>query len=193
MAEPLFALVVDGRVHALEVGSHDWPADLFDVRDVSAVPGIAVGWIANEGGTFSAPSMPQMDLDVLKSSLKAQVDGDAERERLKLITAGSGQAMEYQEAYSQAQAALNANGTAKPSDYPMLAATIGVDIDPDTGKPATDVLGVARSVKAAYEAFLKAGAAIRGVRLQSKAEINASADADMARAAYDAIKWPAFG
>jgi hypothetical protein len=134
-----------------------------------------------------------IDLPGLKATLGRQVDARAEDIRLKLITPGSGQAMEYQEAYSQAQAALAATGAVKPADYPMLAATIGVDIDPDTSKPATDVLGVARSVKAAYEAYLQAGAAIRGARLLGKAEIGAAADAVTALTVFAAIKWPSFG
>jgi hypothetical protein len=132
-------------------------------------------------------------LSMTKAGLKKAVDDQAEALRLTLITPGSGQAMEYQEAYAQAQAALGASGAVKPTDYPMLAATIGVDFDPDTGKAATDVLGVARSVKAAYEAYLMAGAAIRGARLLAKAEIEAAADADLAQAAFAAIKWPTFG
>jgi hypothetical protein len=132
-------------------------------------------------------------LDAVKARLKLAVDDRAEALRLTLITPGSGQAMEYQEAYAQARAALDATGTVNVSDYPMLAATIGVDIDPQGGKAAADVLGVARSVKAAYEAYLMAGAAIRGVRLGAKAEIEAAGDVELAQAAFVAIKWPAFG
>lgn len=133
------------------------------------------------------------DLPAIKSALKRRVDDTAEGLRLKLITPGAGQAMEYQEAYAQAQAALAAAGTVNASDYPMLAASIGVDIDPQSGKPATDVLGVARSVKVAYEAYLQAGAAIRGTRLLAKAEIGASADAITAQTVFAAIKWPTLG
>ncbi|SFM82776.1 hypothetical protein [Methylobacterium pseudosasicola] len=154
------------------------------------VPGFAGCTVAD----LLAFGVPQPDvLAALKARLKRDIDDQAESLRLKLITPGSGQAMEYQEAYSQAQAVLTATGTVKPADYPMLAATIGVDFDPDTGKPATDVLGVARSVKAAYEAYLEAGAAIRGVRLGAKVEIEAASDVDLALAVFSAIAWPSFG
>jgi hypothetical protein len=129
---------------------------------------------------------------VVKAEMKAAIDASAEALRLTLITPGAGQAMEYQEAYAQAQAALAADGPVKDADYPMLAATIGVDFDPSSKKPATDVLGVARSVKAAYEAYLLAGAAIRGVRLTGKAKIDAATDEAAARAAFKAISWPSF-
>lgn len=167
--------------------------------DVSGVPGIAVGWTLSDKGKFAPPPPPAVppltpaELASLKAALSKRIDEDAEELRLTLITPGSGQAMEYREAYAQARSALNATGTVKASDYPMLAVTIGVDIDPDTGKPATDVLGVARSVAAAYEAYLQAGAAIRGVRLLSKAEIAAASDADHAQAVFAAIQWPTFG
>lgn len=150
--------------------------------------------LARWGLSLPASALPPLTADelvALKADLKARVDAEAEALRLTLITAGSGQAMEYQEAYAQAQAALAVAGTVKASDYPMLAATIGVDIDPDSGKPAADALGVARSVKAAYEAFLKVGASIRGARLLAKAEIDAAPDADLAHAVVAAIKWPA--
>ena len=157
---------------------------------------VAEGWLY-DGKVFAPPPPPPPlspeALKALKDSLGRQVDADAEALRLTLITPGSGQAMEYQEAYAQAQAALAVGDEAKAADYPMLAVTIGVDIDPQTKKPATDVLGVARSVKAAYEAYLQAGAAIRGVRLLAKAEIGAASDADLAQAVFAAIKWPSFG
>jgi hypothetical protein len=147
-----------------------------------------------EDDLSAVAALPEPDpLPVLKAAFSRQIDADAEALRLTLITPGSGQAMEYQETYAQARAALAAAEPVTAFDYPMLAATVGVDVDPQTGKPATDVLGVARSVKAAYEAYLRAGAAIRGARLLAKAEIDAASDADQARAVFAAITWPTFG
>jgi len=197
----MYALIVPGPAGTIY--------ELFDTKpvlpeamtlvEVSAIAGVAVGWTLSDKGQFAPPPVPEVipltpeELAALKVALSKRVDDAAEALRLTLITPGSGQAMEYQEAYAQARAALAVTGTVNASDYPMLAVTIGVDIDPNTGKPATDVLGVARSVKTAYEAYLQAGAAIRGVRLLSKAEIAASPDADQAQAVFAAIKWPAFG
>lgn len=134
----------------------------------------------------------------LKGLLKSQVDTAAEALRLTLITPGSGQAMEYQEAYAEAvqiDAAVKASAgaTFDPAAYPMLAASLGFDIDPTTGKPTTDIPGEARAVLAAYDAYQKAGASIRGARLKAKASIDATADAAAAQAAFDAIAWPPFG
>ncbi|MCJ2108019.1 DUF4376 domain-containing protein [Methylobacterium sp. E-041] len=52
---PRYALIHDGVVRALSDQPDAWPTDLFDVRDVSAVEGVAPGWIAGDGGAFSSP------------------------------------------------------------------------------------------------------------------------------------------
>ncbi|UIY44148.1 hypothetical protein [Methylobacterium radiotolerans] len=133
-------------------------------------------------------------LPAVKLALTQAVDAAAEALRISVMTPGAGQAMEYQEAQAQARAALAVAASGKPvqpSDYPMLAVSIGIDIDPQSGAPAADVLGVARSVQAAYDAWLEIGSAIRGVRLAGKKKIEAAADIAAAQAAYDAITWSA--
>jgi hypothetical protein len=130
-------------------------------------------------------------LPVVKAALRAAIDAQAEALRGLLITAGTGQAMEYQESQAQAFAALATPETATAERYKMLAATIGLDLDPTTGAPATDVLGVARSIKAAYDAWETAGAAIKRGRLSAKAAIDAAPDLDAAAAAFAAVAWPA--
>lgn len=147
-------------------------------------------------GTFTPPPYAGPSLNDIKEGLKRAVDNEAEKRRTALITPGSGQAMEYQESYAQAKAALAAEdaGEAVSDDaYPMLAATIGIDKDPETGALATDVLGVARSVKAAYEGYLQAGAAIKEARLKGKSAIGAADTDEEAQQAFRAIDWPTFG
>ncbi|GJD93351.1 hypothetical protein [Methylobacterium iners] len=129
-------------------------------------------------------------LDQVKDHLKAGVDAKAETLRNLIMTPGSGQVMEYQEVQAQAVAALKAPSTATEAKYPMLAASIGIDIDPSTGEPATDVLGVARSISAAYSLWQQAGSAIRGVRLAGKKAIDEATTAEEAAEAYGAITWP---
>ena len=130
-------------------------------------------------------------LAVAQAWLRDDVDAQAEDLRLKVLTPGAGQALEYQEVQAQAAAALAAPAAASAALYPMLAATIGVDIDPTTTAAATDVLGVARSVMAATTGWIAAGAAIRGARLHGKAAIDAATTIEAAAAAADAIAWPA--
>lgn len=172
-----------------------------------ALGAYAVGDVRDEAGDLVAYDVsPDVDLTGyaakaaealvgLKTVLKGLVDGAAEALRLTLITPGSGQAMEYQEAYSEAVAvetALQANpgATFDRAKFPMLSASIGFDLDPGTGTPTVDVPGEARAVLAAYEAYQRAGAAIRAVRLAGKAGIDAAADEAAARAALAAIVWP---
>ncbi|GEP11823.1 hypothetical protein [Methylobacterium gnaphalii] len=133
-------------------------------------------------------------LALAKRTLTEDVDARAEALRLSIATPGAGQAMEYQETQAQAFAALQASpASVTPAAYPMLAASIGIDIDPSTNAPATDVLGVARAVQKAYAAWLAAGAAIRGARLHGKAAIEAAATPAAAAQAFDAIDWPPLG
>lgn len=125
----------------------------------------------------------------LAALLKAEIDAEAEAQRLLYITGGAGQALEYQEAAAQAAGAL-AQEEPKSADFPMLAASIGYDIDPSTGQPATDVKGVARSVNQAFAAFNQIGAAIRAVRLTAKAEFDAAGSIPALQAAREAVVWP---
>ncbi|ACL55617.1 hypothetical protein [Methylobacterium nodulans] len=131
-------------------------------------------------------------LAAVKDLLQAGIDADAEALRARLASPGAGQAMEYQEAAAQAAAALTAPGSATADAYPMLAATVGIDIDPETGAPAVDVLGVARAVAAASARWLTAGAAIRKARLTGKAAVAAAATPEAAQAARVEIIWPTF-
>lgn len=147
---------------------------------------------------LAAALLTPAPLDPIKAALKAAVDDAAEALRLTLITPGSGQAMEYQEAYAEAvqvDAALKANASATfdPAAFPMLSASLGYDLDPTTGKATVDIAGEARAVLAAYDAYQRAGAAIRAARLKAKAAIEAAADEAAAQAAFAAIVWPALG
>lgn len=128
-------------------------------------------------------------LAAVKVHLANAIDVTAESLRARLMTPGVGQAMEYQEAQAQAQAALKASSSATAVKYPMLAASIGIDVDPSTGEKATDVLGVARSVDAARSAWLLIGAHIRATRLAAKTAIAAAGDIAAATAAYNAADW----
>ncbi|BAQ50414.1 hypothetical protein [Methylobacterium aquaticum] len=120
----------------------------------------------------------------VQARLRDLVDEAAEAARLRRITSGNGQAMEYAETQAQAVAALASPAAASAERFPMLAASIGLDVDPQTGAPAADVLGVARAVVAAYDAWVEVGGAIRRARLAGKAAIGATATVEAAAAAY---------
>lgn len=189
----MLALIRNGLVH--ELFETDPFGGALNLVDVSKVAGIAVGWIEGADGAFEKPAEPVLDIPAIKAALKSQVDTAAEALRLTLITPGSGQAMEYQEAYAEAlrvDAAAKAGQAVDGSDVPMLSASIGYDVDPETNKPTVDVIGEARAVLAAYEAYQRAGAAIRAARLKAKAAIDEAATLDAVLAAFDAVQWPSF-
>ncbi|PYE87390.1 hypothetical protein [Phyllobacterium leguminum] len=122
-----------------------------------------------------------------KAGHKAAVDQAAERERKKYITPGEGQAMEYQQAATEAiayLAALEADPKYEPEPgaYPMLEASIGIDGD--------TLAEVATTVAAMHTQWQMIGSAIRTVRLAAKAAVGAAESVEAAQAVLDGIKWP---
>lgn len=107
----------------------------------------------------------------LKEHRKAEIDAEAERQRLRWITPGAGQAMTYQQKSAEALRLIDDPAPAV-ENYPMLAAEIGVT--------APDLAGVGTIVRAAYQQWLLVGAAIETVRLAAKQAIdNAGTIADV--------------
>ncbi|MCJ7996052.1 hypothetical protein J5N58_16665 [Rhizobium cremeum] len=135
---------------------------------------------AGDGG---APivAVPHVDLDTLKTTVKRAIDAAAERERMRHVTSGAGQAMTYQRKAEEARACLVATNPV-PAEYPMLAAEIGIT--------AATLEGVAQVVNAAYEVWLSIGAQIEAARLSAKNAINAAQTAEEAKAAAEAVVWP---
>ena len=115
----------------------------------------------------------------LKDRLKRAIDDEAERQRLRWITAGSGQAMTYARKLDQARAVLDAQDP-QPDDYPMLAASIGID--------GADIQAVAHLVIAMDAAWELTGAAIELARLTGKKAVDLAETA--AAAESITVVWP---
>ena len=146
----------------------------------------SVGW-AFEAGVLTPPAPAGVDLEALKQSLKAEIDEAAERERLKYITPGAGQAMEYQQAAAEANALLAAFDAdpahvPDPANFPMLAASIGIDGD--------TLVEVAGAVSTMHQQWQAVGSAIRAARLSAKKLIDDAPDETSARAVQPV--WPVF-
>jgi hypothetical protein len=118
------------------------------------------------------------DLAEVKADLVARIDRDAERERLKYITAGDGQALEYIYVVMEARAfQADPNG-----GFPLLQASV------DAGEAGT--LGEAAALVLSKNAeWLAIGARIRTERLKAKRAIDTANNGRAAHAAYTAIKW----
>ncbi|NLS02332.1 hypothetical protein HGP14_02970 [Rhizobium sp. P32RR-XVIII] len=134
-----------------------------------------------------APYGVYLTLSALKECLKHALDKAAEIERLRCITPGSGQAMEYQQAAAEAGlllAALAADPGHVPSaaDYPMLAASLGID-----GETLADVATTVAAMHAQWQAI---GSAIRATRLAAKREIDLAQTVGAAKEVAGAVDWP---
>lgn len=111
------------------------------------------------------------DFSTLDAELIAQIDASAEEQRVRFITSGAGQAMEYQEALAQARACL----AGEPEPFPMLEADVAAGtIDPRTGEPVADVAQAADLVVFNYEQWVAVGSTIREARLGAKVAVRAA-------------------
>lgn len=144
-----------------------WPRDETGAQTTAALQAVL------------APYGLYVGLDALKAGLKAAIDAAAERERLKYITGGAGQAMTYARKVEQAKAVLAATDP-QPADYPMLAASIGIDGD--------DLVAVASIIVALDAAWELVGGAIEAARLAAKRAVDLAEDAEAARTV--APVWP---
>lgn len=120
-------------------------------------------------------------LDQVKDRLKRWVDTSAETERKKYITPGEGQAMTYQRKVEEAKRAILEEEPAAV-DYPMLAASVGVDGD--------TVKEIATIVLAMDAAWAVIGSAIEKTRLSVKKAIDEAASAETANMVANAVVWP---
>lgn len=120
-------------------------------------------------------------IDTLKLTLTAKVDADAEAARLQWITPGSGQALTYEQKRAEAER-MATDPAPKPTDYPLLAAEVGI-----TAETLTAVGTLVRARAAAWTAI---AAQIESLRLQAKAAVMAASNAAEARAAA-VVTWPA--
>lgn len=128
------------------------------------------------------------DLATVKAEFKAQVDIDAEAQRLLYITSGAGMALTYSEKKEQALAVLDIGSEAAnalpnngASEYPLLAASVGME--------AASLYEAAELVMSRYEAWVAIGGAIESKRLIAKKAINDASDVQAVKAAYEAIAW----
>ena len=170
--EPWTGQAIDGVRHPLNI------EQLWSTEELAAI-GLQV---------FVPPEPAPPSLNEVKAQYKSQVDIDAEAQRLLYITSGSGMAMTYSEKKEQALAVLDigseaANALANngSAEYPLLAASVGVE--------AATLYDAAELVMSRYEAWVAIGGAIESKRLIAKKAINDASDVQAVKAAYEAIAW----
>ena len=144
-----------------------------------------------EQKALAAAALAAFDIaGAMKSELRAKVDADAERVRLRYITPGAGMAMTYIEKRDQAnavhgmgqQAANALTEQERTEQFPTLAASVGLE--------AQTLWDCAILVIQRAEAWATLSNAIERTRFAGKKAISDASDAAAARAAYEAITWP---
>lgn len=117
--------------------------------------------IRRDGSWYVATDTEQLNQN--RSIAKAEIDRQAERQRVYIVTKGSGQNLTYQIKYEEAVLAIDDE---EPTEikYPMLNAEVGI-----TGSSIKEVAEVV--LEARNKSTLKL-AAIETVRLTAKAEID---------------------
>lgn len=126
----------------------------------------------------------------IKQRLLLQVDAEAETARLRFITPGAGQALEYQATEREARAYLAA-GLPEPFDpmaYPFIEAERQAIFDATGQLPApADII---TAVIGSADQWATVGAEIKRLRRAAKMAIESSTTISQARAAA-LVTWPA--
>lgn len=138
----------------------------------------------------------QLDLGPSLAALKAaailQIDTEAEAARLRYLTAGAGQALEYQATEAEARALLAeaaGGGTPDPAAYPFVQAEVAAVLSA-TGA-AVPIADAAAAVLVEADAWKAVGAYIKELRRAAKLRVDAAPSPAAVAAAAAGIGWPA--
>lgn len=184
-----FTEIKTGRViqqsEAFALNGFKFPANWLEL---ATAEDLAAHGIAMTEQPDPVPAPPA--LAEVQAGLCRRLDADAERVRLRYISGGVGQALTYREKVDQALAVLDLGEAAanalteaeRIAQYPMLAASVGIEAD--------TLHAAATLVVSRYETWSSLGGAIERVRLGTKRAIQQAPDAAAAQAAYEAASWP---
>ncbi len=120
-------------------------------------------------------------LDALKTATTRRINDAAELCRGRYITSGDGQMMTYLEKITQARSCVSSQSPLE-SDYPMLAAEIGIT--------APTLAGVAEVVIEAYNQWIVIGSAIEAVRRAANIAVLGAKTTGEVKSAFEGIVWP---
>lgn len=118
-----------------------------------------------------------------KSQALSDIDRAAEATRLRFITPGAGQSLEYTATEAEARAYLAAP-TGDPAEWPWLNAERLA-----SGGVAT-ISAIAQQVVTLAEAWRNTGAEIKRLRRSAKLAVEAAATVYEVRAIVDGVVWP---
>lgn len=135
-----------------------------------------------EGGVVVPYHPPLGEAD--KAAACFLVDELAEKERLKYITAGAGQAMVYQRKEVEADK-LQTDSDPDPANYPLLSSSIGIE--------GSSLHEIAQLVLTTRNVWLSVAASIEHIRLSAKEQINQSTDKNQIDTILASLVWPNLG
>jgi hypothetical protein len=138
-------------------------------------------WLWQEGELVAAPDTTP--IETLRARALVGIDAAAERARLRFITGGAGQALEYQATEAEARAY---DGTGVAEDWPWLAAEQAALAAAGQAVSLTDVAEMAIGLADAWRAT---GAAIKALRRTAKLQVEAATTAAEIRTAAT-VSWP---
>jgi hypothetical protein len=137
-------------------------------------------------GDELVPFARSIVLEERKAHALEQVDRHAEQARLRFISPGAGQALEYQATEREARDYLDAL-TPDLDDFPFLAAE--VDAIHDTSGVRPDPVAIAQMVVGQAQAWAGAGSLIKRLRRAAKMAIENATTVEEVNAATT-IAWP---
>ncbi len=106
-----------------------------------------------------------------RQAMLDKVDARAEKERARVVAVLAGEALELEETLREAKAALALPPAdpIEPGDFPFLDADVGNTVNPETDQPVRSVREAAQVVMARRDAWLRRGAGLKKLRLETTA------------------------
>lgn len=171
-----YAIIVDETV--VNVAASEKPlADNWVVLE----PGFGIG-DRHDGQVYSRPLVTVEALSAAAQAALLKIDSQAEQQRLRFITGGAGQALEYEETAKEL-ARLRLDVSPDPDNYPYLMADQGI-----LGETLADV---AANLDQLLSTWRTVGPIIKRIRRQAKAAVIAAQDQGDITAINDAsvVDW----
>lgn len=144
-------------------------------------------WRMTEDGLV--PSLPPpRDLEQERAKALILVDQQAEFARLRFLTPGAGQALEYEATKQDATRLLAANHEPIASDYPWLAAEQAALGSVGLGRSLREI---AEAVQSQMDAWTTAGAGVKEVRRAAKLQLSGATTVAEVDTIMAGLSWPA--
>lgn len=144
-------------------------------------------WFRVIDGVLQKVAPPLPAIEVSRAEGIVMVDTLAENARLRFITNGSGQALEYQATFDEAIAANAAPDPLDPANYPWLASEQTAQQQAGLNPSLRDVIN---QVMGQRDAWVAAGAAIKEIRRSAKLRIDLANTKGEIDDIINAIVWP---